>query len=314
MSSSYFTEDDMRRVLPFLMIALGAALWGLIAFFVRGLRDIGFTSMEIVTIRVTIAAICLFIIGSIQFRDQLKIKYKDIHLFVGTGILSIVFFNWCYFTAITQMDISIAVILLYTSPAFVTLLSFFFLKEPLYFKKILAVAGTIMGCVLVAGLNSGGSEVSFWGLLIGLGAGLGYALYSIFGKFALKRYEPFTVILYTFVTASIFLLPITGLWKKSDQLFSTEVLFYAIGLGIIPTVLAYFVYTWGLQRTESSKASIIATVEPIVATLLGVFLYEEKLEFVQVLGSLLILISVITVSISFKKNPKKRFRKKEITT
>lgn len=109
-----------------MMIAAGASLWGLIAFFVKGLTSLGFSAMEIVTLRVVFASIILVIIGIAASRPQMKISLRDIHLFAGTGILSIVFFNWCYFTAINQLTISIAVILLYTSPAFVALLSFFF--------------------------------------------------------------------------------------------------------------------------------------------------------------------------------------------
>ncbi|EIJ78615.1 hypothetical protein PB1_13694 [Bacillus methanolicus PB1] len=288
----------MRNYLPYLCIACGAALWGLIAFFVRGLSSFGFTAMEIVAIRVTAAAILLLVIGLIKFSSQIKISMKDLPMFFGTGILSIVFFNWCYFTAIDYMPISLAVILLYTSTAFVAVLSFIFLKESLKVKKITAVIGTMTGCVLIAGLTGESQQtISIWALLIGLGSGLGYALYSIFGKFALRKYSPFTVTLYTFVVADIVLFPIVRLWEKSERLLDFNVLVYATGLGFIPTVLAYILYTWGLERTESSKAAVIATVEPIVATILGVVFYHEELTWLQIGGSLLILASVIVVNL-----------------
>lgn len=288
----------MKNYLPYFFIACGASLWGLIALFVRGLSSFGFTAMEIVTIRVTAATILLLVIGFIRFRSQMRISIKDLPMFFGTGILSIVFFNWCYFTAINYLPISLAVILLYTSPAFVAVLSFFFLKESLSVKKIIAVIGTISGCALISGLTGDSRQtISVLALLIGLGSGLGYALYSIFGKFALRKYPPFTVTLYTFVVAAIVLLPVVRLWEKSELLLNVNVLLYGGGLGLIPTVLAYFLYTWGLERTESSKAAVIATVEPIVATVLGVIFYNEKLTGLQIAGSLLILTSVIVVNL-----------------
>ncbi|MDE3839334.1 EamA family transporter [Bacillus methanolicus] len=288
----------MKHYLPYICIGFGAALWGLIAFFVRGLSSYGFTAMEIVAIRVTAATILLLVIGLLRFSSQIKIRMKDLPMFFGTGILSIVFFNWCYFTAIDYMPISLAVILLYTSPAFVAVLSYIFLKESLTAKKIIAVIGTITGCVLIAGLTGESQQtISIWALLIGLGSGLGYALYSIFGKFALRKYPPFTVTLYTFVVADIVLFPVVRLWEKSELLLDFNVLVYAAGLGFIPTVLAYFLYTWGLERVESSTAAVIATVEPIVATCLGVVLYHEKLTGLQIAGSLLILASVIVVNL-----------------
>ncbi|MBS4190978.1 EamA family transporter [Bacillus sp. FJAT-49705] len=292
----------MKKLLPYFMIAAGASLWGIIAFFVKGLADYGFTSMEIVAIRVIYAAIFLLLIGIIHYRKQMKlIRFTDIRFFIGTGIFSVVFFNFCYFTTISQMNISIAVILLYTAPAFVTILSFIFLKENLNMNKIIAVIGTIIGCILIAGVSAGDSKLTFIGVITGLGSGLGYALYTIFSKFALKKYQPFTITMYTFIVAAIFLLPITQLWQKVDLLLNVNVLLYSIGLGFIPTVLAYFIYTWGLEKTEGSKAAVIATVEPVIATLLGVMLYGERLGLIQIAGAILILCSVIIVNVSFQK-------------
>lgn len=292
----------MKKFLPYFMIAFGAALWGLIAIFVRELKDAGLTEMEIVTVRVTTATIFLLIVGGAAYRDQFTINVKKLPLFVGTGIFSIVFFNYCYFSTINQMSVSIAVILLYTSPAFVTILSFIFLKESLTKKKILAVFGTILGCILIAGLQTEqASSITLVGVLTGLGSGLGYALYSIFGKFALQHYKPFTVTLYTFIVATVVLLPFSGIWGKLDLLFTSKVLIVSAGLGLVPTVLAYFVYTWGLEKTESSKAAVIATVEPVVAMMVGLVIFQETLGIPQLLGSLLIFISVIMVNLPNKR-------------
>ncbi|PLR77278.1 EamA family transporter [Bacillus sp. V3-13] len=288
----------MKKLLPFMMIAAGASLWGLIAFFVKGLTSLGFSAMEIVTLRVVFASFILVIIAIFASRPQMKISLRDIHLFAGTGILSIVFFNWSYFTAINQLNISIAVILLYTSPAFVALLSFFFLKEKIDSRKKAAIIGTIIGSALIAGMSGqDAGSLSLIGTMIGLGAGLGYALYSIFGKFALRKYSPFTVTLYTFLVAALFLLPVTRLWERGEALLNAEVVLFSAGLGLIPTVLAYYLYTWGLERTESSTAAVIATIEPVVAVLLGLFLYGERLGTYQILGSALIILSVCAVNL-----------------
>lgn len=288
----------MNKLMPVFFITISAALWGIIAIYVRKLADIGFTSMEIVTIRVVTAAIILGVIGLIHDRSQLKISYKDIRLFVGTGIFSIVLFNWCYFTAVSTMNLSLAVILLYTSPAFVAVLSFLFLKEKLTKVKLVSVVGTILGCILIAGVSqTDTSSLSAIGIVTGLGAGFGYALYSIFGKFALAKYPPFTVTFYTFLVAAITLLPITGLWKKGAGLFTGDVLVYGVGLGLFPTVIAFLLYTKGLEKIETSKAAVIATVEPIVATILSVFLYKESFGIIQAIGSILILLAVTVINI-----------------
>ncbi len=300
----------MGKFVPIMFIAISAALWGIIAIFIRKLAGFGFTSMEIVTLRVVSAAILLGLIGMLNFKEQLKIRFSDTKYFIGTGVFSIVLFNWCYFTSINQMSLSFAVILLYTAPAFVVVLSFLFLKEKMDKMKIVSVLGTLAGCVLIAGVGVFDTiSFSLVGIITGVGAGFGYALYSIFGKFALRKYSPFTVTFYTFLVASIALLPFTSLWKKASILATGEVLFFGIGLGLFPTVLAYLLYTKGLEKMESSKAAIVATVEPVVATLLSVFLYNEGFGFMQLIGSLFILLSVILINIptfSFRKNNTKK--------
>ncbi|MDQ0271023.1 DMT family transporter [Cytobacillus purgationiresistens] len=293
----------MKKILPYFMIAAGASLWGIIGFFVKGLESLGFTSMEIVAIRALFAAMFLIIIGMFGYREQMKLKKAaDIRFFIGTGIFSIVFFNYCYFTTMSQINISMAVIFLYTAPAFVTILSYFFLKESMTLNKILAVIGTISGCVLIAGMAVGNSNLTFMGILTGLGSGLGYALYTIFGKFALVKYSPFAITFYTFLVAAIALIPVTRLWEKADLLMRMDVLLYGIGLGLLPTVLAYVLYTWGLEKTEGSKAAVIATVEPIVATSLGVLMFNESLAAMQIVGAVLIISSVIIVNLPSRKS------------
>lgn len=292
----------MRQAIPILFIACSAALWGIIAIFVRKLSALGFSSMEIVTIRVVTAAFFLILIGCWKFRPQMRIRLNDVKLFIGTGIFSIVLFNWCYFTSVNKMNLSLAVILLYTSPAFVTILSFFFLKEKMNRVKIASVAGTLAGCILIAGVSrSDAASINTSGIIIGLGAGFGYALYSIFGKFALTKYSPFTVTFYTFFVAAITLFPITGLWNKWSQIVSVDVLIYGVGLGLFPTVIAFLLYTKGLEKIETSKAAIIATLEPVVATIVSVFLYKESFGLIQALGSIIILLSVTMINIPKKQ-------------
>jgi drug/metabolite transporter (DMT)-like permease len=285
------------------MISIAASLWGIIAVFVKQLTEIGFTPMEIVAIRVAVAFIILLGIGLSSFKNQFKVQTKDIPLFMGSGIVSIVFFNWCYFTTINQMNLSLAVILLYTAPAMVVLFSRLIFKEKLTKQKIVAVFGTLFGCIFITGIGSNSTgDLTMIGLITGLGSGLGYALYSIFGKIALEKYKPFTITFYTFFMATIFLFPLTRLWEKANLLFQVNTLLWALGLGLLPTVIAYFFYTKGLEKIESSKAAIIATVEPIVATLLGVVLYQEGMGLLQMIGTGLIFSSVIIVNLTKKKN------------
>lgn len=284
--------------LAYLYIILGAALWGTIGLYVDVLSDIGFSSLQIVTLRVVSASIILILYLLIKNRQKLRINWRDSHHFVGTGILSIVFFNWCYFTAIEEVSLSVAVILLYTGPAFVALIAWLLFKEPMASRKIMALLITLTGCVLVIEvLPVGRQSVSMYGILVGLGSGFGYALYSIFGKYALQKYSSLTVITYTFVFASLALVPFSTPGKIISLLDSMYVWAVVLGLGLLPTALAYLLYTYGLSLVESSRASITATVEPVVATMIGVVIFNEVLSFLQVLGMGLVISAVILIQL-----------------
>lgn len=292
---------DTSNRLAYFYVFFGAALWGVIGLFVDELSQAGFSSLQIVTLRVVSASVMLILFVAIKNTDLLKIEFKDSFSFIGTGIFSIVFFNWCYFTAIEEVSLSIAVILLYTGPAFVVILSRIFFNEAMTARKIIALIITLLGCTLVIQvLPIGADHISWYGMLVGLGSGFGYALYSIFGKHALKKYHPLTVITYTFVFASIVMLPTSGVTISGHDLQSSHVWMQILGLGFLPTALAYFLYTTGLSLIESGRASIAATVEPVVATLLGVLVFNEVLTVYQIIGVLLVIAAVVLVQ--FKKN------------
>lgn len=293
---------DSQNRLAYIYVLLGAALWGIIGLFIDALSQAGFSSLQIVTLRVVSATVMLVIFLVLKDPKLLKIDLRDSLSFIGTGIFSIVFFNWCYFTAIEEVSLSVAVILLYTGPAFVAVLSRIFFGEPLTKRKIGALLVTLIGCMLVVKLVPvGDQKLSWYGILVGLGSGFGYALYSIFGKHALKKYESLTVITYTFVFASAVLLPTSGLTIEFDQLASANVWYQIVGLGFFPTALAYMLYTQGLSMIESSRASITATIEPVVATLIGVWVFDELLTSYQIIGMLLILTAVVLIQLKRRR-------------
>ena len=284
-------------------VLLGASLWGIIGIFIEHLSNAGFTSLQIVTLRVTMAALMLLLYLGIINPSLLKIRLKDSFLFVGTGILSIVFFNWCYFTAIEEVSLSIAVMLLYTGPAFVILLSRVFFREYLNSSKVTALILTTIGCMLVIQLFPLTEKtISVYGILVGLGSGFGYALYSIFGKIALRSYSTLTIITYTFVFASVALIPVSSFTIKPELIAKTDVWWSILGLGLLPTVLAYLLYTKGLSMIESGKASITATMEPVVATAVGVYLFGEVLTGYQYFGIVLVIAAVILLQLKTRES------------
>lgn len=288
----------------YVFILMGAGLWGTIGWFVKHLYAYGFTPMEVVTLRVVTAAIVLLAYMLFASRHSLKLKSPtDIKYFIGTGLFSIVFFNFCMFTAIELSTIPIATALLYTGPAFVIILSLIFFKEPFTKIKAATLVITLIGTALVAGALPFDIDVfQVTAILFGLGSGFGYALYSIFSKFALEKYSSLSITTYTFVLAAIALIFFFPFAEKGHLLLEGKVFLLAFGLGIIPTAFAYIVYTYGLNQTAASHASIISTVEPVVATLIGVFVFIEPFSFSQLIGMIFVISAVILIQFDTKKS------------
>ena len=301
-----------KAVVGSILIILAGCFWGSMGIFVRRLDTYGFSSIQIVSIRVTLAALIFALVLLIKDRAGFKVLRRDLPLFLGLGFGSILFFTVCYFTAITMMSLSTAAILLYTSPVWIMLMSVLFFHEKLDRRKLTALVLAFAGCVLVSGISGGG--LTPIGLLVGLGSGIGYGLYSILGTIALRRYSPYTVTTYTFIFAAV------GSWIICRPADMFDKFSHAADLGflvafccltaLITAVIPFLAYTCGLQNVEASKAGIIATIEPMVATLIGILVFSEPLTFMSGFGILLILTAIVLLNLKQKQTDRNLERNK----
>ena len=285
-----------------ILIIIAGLFWGSMGIFVRHLNGLGFTSVQVACLRLVTAGILFSVILLIKDPKGFKIKIKDIPLFLALGLVSILFFTCCYFTAIRLMTMSTAAILLYTSPIWVMILAVIFLKEKLTARKVIALVLAFAGCVLVSGF---GGKVTLPGILVGLGSGLGYGLYSIFGSFALRKYSPYTVTCYTFLIAGLGSIAVSDPADLFSKIASADNRLALAGFvlltAVVTAVIPFLFYTLGLNRTTAGRAAVLATVEPAAATLFGVFVMNERIGIASAVGILLVFAAIIVLSIKQKK-------------
>ena len=178
----------MKKLAPVFVLSAGT-LWGIMGIFVRKLGTYGFSPLQIACLRILFGAALFLAITGIFRRELLKIRLRDVGLFLGMGLLSLLLFTVCYFTTINLASLSVAAILLYTSPIWVMLMSAVCFREKITGRKLLCAAMAFGGCVLVSGIGSAAS-LSPVVIVTGLMSAVGYGLYSIFGTFALRKYQP----------------------------------------------------------------------------------------------------------------------------
>jgi DME family drug/metabolite transporter len=183
-------------------------------------------------------------------------------------------------------------------------LAWLFLREPLNAAKVFALVLTVGGICLVAGAyDPANLEVSSKVLITGLLSGLTYGLYAIFGRPLAGHLSPAVILSYALAFGSALL--ILAALPTLDTLAGLPASSYALllMLAVVHTTLAFALYTFGIRHLGAGRAAIVATVEPVVAGVLGVTLLSEELTALKVLGALLVLAGAALAQIRPGKAP-----------
>ncbi len=289
----------MKRLAPVLILTAGT-LWGIMGIFVRELETYGFTSIQIASLRIMGAAVLFLAVSLLWNKKGLRIRMRDMGWFLGMGIGSILLFTVCYFTAMSMASLSVAAILLYTAPVMVMLMSLVLFHEKMNRKKLLALVMAFSGCVLVTGLGGSG-RISAAAVGIGLLSAFGYGLYSILGTYVLRKYSPLTVTTYTFLcggVGAVFVCrPADIVSKFLTASNRGSLCALIIATAFVTAVLPYLFYTEGLSHVQASSASIMASVEPVVATIAGVLVFHEPMTGASFAGVALVVGAIVLLNV-----------------
>lgn len=268
-------------------IVLAGCLWGIVGVFVRYLVGLGLDNMTIVACRFFFAFLIMATSLMAYDRNLLRIKVKDVWIFISSGFLCMALFNFFYNVAIVLTSLSLSAVLLCTAPLYVVIISHFLFKESITKSKIYALILAFLGGALVSGILEDTLKYSLPGIFSGVVSGFGYGMYSIVSRYAMDRgYKPLTITTYSFLFAaagSIFFADINQLFKVFNEapLF---IGFFLVVHSIACSVLPYVLYTIGLRYIEPGRAAILASFEPVMATLVGFFLYKEAPTIIEIIG------------------------------
>ena len=290
-----------------LLIILAGACWGTISIFIYFLSDSGLSELQISFVRQLFAAAVFALFIFARDRSKFRIQLKDLWLLALVGFINGVVFNFCYFYTIVHSRASIAVVLLYTSPVFVMILARIFFKEKITRNKLVALALTIVGCVFVTGVLGEGYTPPLAAIVTGVLTGLAYALNNIITSKAVKKNDPQTVTLYTFLFSFIFLIPFSG-WNslvaacKADP----KILLVNVLMCLVTGVFAQFFFSVGLKLIESGKAAIYGATEPIVGSLVGIFIFHEESNLMKIIGIAMVIAAILIIGRDDSKKAKER--------
>lgn len=276
----------------YLYVLAGACLWATTGSFAKVLFAQELSFLQVAFVRSLITVIILLAFLSSR-KEYFRVAARDLPLLALVGLMGVGIFAVFYFYTIQKTTIIQAVFLLYTSTIFATLLARLLLKEPLVKVKLVALASSVTGLVLLTRVYSPGNiAMPLVAILTGLGAALSYALFTITGKMALAKHPAWTVQFYSFIFGFFFLSFIAN--PSSDLLSLRPVSWFTlVMMSLVSTFAAFAFFYAGLKRVEASRASIVATIEPVVASFLGFALFAERLGVPETVGSVLILLGAL---------------------
>lgn len=283
------------RVLGLVQVILAGFCFGFLGVFGRLAFKQGVTPQELLGLRFLLATVILGIICWIRFgKSSFKTSWLSIFHFAILGVSGYAVFSSFYFIAIQKLSITLAVLLLYTFPLWVTVGAWIFLKEHLSLKQFLTIPLAFIGLILLIGFDWDVKESQ--GLLFGLGAAVSYAIYILLSRNWLKAVNPWIAVFYIqlFSGLTLFLMSFQSIARTHEILSHAGHLI--LGLAFICSVMAMTLFQAGLQKLKSWEASILSTSEPLMGISLATLFFNESLAGTQIVGAALVLLAFILIS------------------
>ena len=279
-----------------LLIILAGTCWGVISIFINYLSAAGLGEMQISFLRQFFAVLVFALVMLTRDRSKFRIPVRDLGLLMLVGFINGVLFNFLYFYTIVHSRASIAVVLLYTSPVFVIILARIIFKEKITRNKFIALVLTVVGCVFVTGVLGEGYTPPAAAILTGVLTGLAYALNNILTSAAVKKNDPLTVTMYTLLFSFMFLIPFSGLNSLTAMCRANPmILAVAFLMCLVTAVLAQYFFSVGLKLIESGKAAIYGATEPIVGSLVGIFIFHEESNLMKIIGIIMVIAAILII-------------------
>lgn len=290
------TQHHQVPLRGYVIVLTGTVIWALTGIVIKILLTT--YHMETLTIafwRVLIVTAFLFVALVVIDHEQLRIAPRDIGAFCVYGLIGIGIHQIVWISSVQYNGAAVATVIIYISPVIVGVLAVRFLHEGMNRTRLIALALTIIGCVLVVRVyDLTQVQLNLSGIAVGIGSACTFATYSLMGRFISRRYSPWTSLFYAFFFGLLFLLPVaffTG--NLMPATLSPDGWTTLAFLALVPTLGGFGSYTVGLSHLPASVASILAAFEPVTTAIVAYFYFGETLEPLQLIGAGLILGSVV---------------------
>jgi drug/metabolite transporter (DMT)-like permease len=286
----------------YLYILIGATLWGVSSVVAKSLFIIGLPPAELVQIRLTLATLTLLFTLLILDRRRVIISLKDLPYFFVLGFIGVAGVQFTYYYTISKIHVGPAVLIQYLSPVWIAVYAFVFQKEPLTIRKIGALLLALLGCYFtVGGYRLDLLRLNRIGIASGLISSLFFSFYALYGEKGLKKYDPWTLILYGFGFGAVFYWLLISPMRVIAGGYSFKIWMAFLYIAIFSTLIPFGLYFKGIERVRATRASITATWEPVVAGVTAYFVLGEVLSPLQVAGGFGVIVAIVLLQMAKEK-------------
>lgn len=289
------TEGSRWR--GYAMVVGAAFCWGVMAAVAKLLfRDRGVDPLLLVVIRAYLATAFLFGGLGIFAPGWLRITGADFRAAAIVGVGGLLTNNFLYFEAINLTSVATALLLQYQAPVLVALYVLVVRRQRVSGRLVSSLVLTVAGCALVVrAYDPEAVRLNLLGVLAGVGTAFAFAFYILSSQAALRSMRSWTLVAYGYLAASLVWLPILPPWRVIAAGYPSGVWWAFLAIASIGTVIPFGLFIGGLKYLPPTQASILAMLEPVIATVAAYLILGETLFPLQLLGGGLVLAGVIMV-------------------
>jgi drug/metabolite transporter (DMT)-like permease len=282
----------------YLLVITAAAMWGTNGVAAKYLFNQGLSPSMLVQMRSAFSFIILFGTLALFKRELIRLSKKDLPFLITFAIVGMGMVNFMYFYTVSKTNVVTAVLLQYTGIVFIAIFAVSFQGERLTWIKVISLVSAFSGCFLmVGGYDLNLLRLHAVGLVCGLTAALFYAFYTLYGEWGVKRYNPWTMVVYAFGFIALFWALFVTPWEYSQRGFSLTWWPHLLYVVIVGTVIPFGLFFQGVKYIRATRASITSTLEPIIGGVVSYFLLGETLFPLQIIGAISVIVAIILLQI-----------------
>jgi len=287
---------DAVKIKGYVCALISAVTYGLIPLFILPLKAIHFSMDVTLFYRFFISAGIMLILLRYK-KEHLKLKTKEIGVFLALGILFSLSSD-LLFLAYDRLSAGIASTILFVFPVIVAIIMAVFFRERISTIMVISMAITLSGIYVLSGAST--ASINFNGLALALGSALAYALYIVTVNKSNIKASGVKTTFYSLLFSALYYFIKSLIGRESLAVPDLHILLHITLFGLITSVVSITTLVYAIGYIGSTPTAILGALEPVVAVIISVMLFGEKLTFALLLGVLLIVGGVL-VSIVFSK-------------